>query len=168
VEEQPLDSIYVFPVVNTYCILSQLSIILEMMEALNSGFQEIEHTADTAIRVWASELPGLFEEAARGMYYLTGTLLLNKIRKSLTIVLQAQELEGLLVMFLEELLFISESENLGFDHYNIEIKDGFLLTARLEGTKIREKRKEIKAVTFHNMVISRTNLGYEVIIVFDV
>lgn len=139
-----------------------------MMEALNSGFQEIEHTADTAIRVWAPDLSTLFEEATRGMYSLTGTLLNDKDRESHTVFLKAQELESLLVMFLEEILFISESENLGFDHYHIEIKEGVVLTAQLEGAKIRSKRKEIKAVTFHNMAISKTTIGYEVVIVFDV
>lgn len=138
------------------------------MEALNSGFQEIEHTADTAIRVWAPNLSMLFEEAARGMYSLTGILLNDKDRESHAVFLEAQELESLLVMFLEEILFISESENLGFDQYHIVIKEGFVLTAQLEGGKIREKRKEIKAVTFHNMEISETNMGYEVVIVFDV
>lgn len=138
------------------------------MQTLNSGFEEIEHTADTSIRVWAPDLPKLFEEAARGMNSVTGTLLYNKNRRKHTVFLTARELESLLVMFLEEILFLNESENLGFDHYSIEIKEGFFLTAQLEGAKIREKKKEIKAVTFHNMVIAETNSGYEVVIVFDV
>lgn len=138
------------------------------MEVINSGFQEIEHTADTALRVWAPDLPTLFEEAARGMHSLTGTLLDGKNRISHAVVLKAQELESLLVMFLEEILFYSESENIGFDQYTIEIKQKFILSAQLVGAKIRDKRKEIKAVTFHNMEITETIFGYEVVIVFDV
>jgi SHS2 domain-containing protein len=138
------------------------------MKVLKSGFQEIEHTADTSIRVWAPDLPMLFEEAARGMYSLTGIRFDDKYRKLHSILIEAQELESLLVMFLEEILFLCESEGLGFYQYAIEIKERFILSARLEGAEICEKRKEIKAVTFHNMAITETNLGYEVVIVFDV
>ena len=138
------------------------------MEEKNSGFQEIEHTADTAIRVWAPDLPTLFVEAANGMCSITGMDFDEKNRKSSVIVIEAGEFESLLVMFLEELLFLSESDDLGFDHFEVEIKEGYILTARIEGAKIRDKRKEIKAVTFHNMEISKTNFGYEVFIVFDV
>ena len=38
------------------------------------GFEEITHTADWALRVWADDLEGLFAEAARGMYALSGSL----------------------------------------------------------------------------------------------
>jgi SHS2 domain-containing protein len=138
------------------------------MEVLDFGFHEIEHTADTAIRVWAPDLPKLFVEAAKGMNSLTGVRLDQKERKSHSLSLEAQEIESLLVIFLEEILFLGEANGLGFDEFSVEIKDGFSLSANLQGAKICEKQKEIKAVTFHNMEILKTKSGFEVIIVFDV
>jgi SHS2 domain-containing protein len=139
-----------------------------MMEVLDSGFHEIEHTADTAIRVWAPDLPMLFVEAAKGMNSLTGARLAQTDRISHSISLEAQEVESLLVIFLEEILFLCESNGLGFDEFSIEIKEGFSLSAYIQGAKIFEKQKEIKAVTFHNMEITETDSGFEVVIVFDV
>lgn len=153
---------------NNYCILTHLSSILEVMEVLDSGFHEIEHTADTAIRVWAPDLPTLFMQAAMGMNYLTGARLEQDDRKAHSIFLEAKEIESLLVIFLEEILFLCESNGLGFDEFSIEIKGGFSLSAYLQGAKIFEKHKEIKAVTFHNMEIAETDSGFEVVIVFDV
>jgi SHS2 domain-containing protein len=138
------------------------------MEIISSGFMEIEHTADTAIRVWADDLPTLFSEAAKGMYSLMGIKFDDKLKKLYSIILKAKELESLLVMFLEELLYINESEGLGFNRLNLEINEGYGLSAQLEGIKISGICKEIKAVTFHNMQINNTKLGYEVVIVFDV
>ncbi len=33
-----------------------------------NGFQEIDHTADWAYRVWADRLDNLFTQAAEGLY----------------------------------------------------------------------------------------------------
>src|SRR5512145_2314851 len=39
------------------------------------GFEEIAHTADWSVRVWAPDLPSLFGEAARAMNSLAGTVI---------------------------------------------------------------------------------------------
>ena len=39
------------------------------------GYREIEHTADWELKVWAPDLRGLLEQAARGMYALSGIIL---------------------------------------------------------------------------------------------
>jgi SHS2 domain-containing protein len=139
-----------------------------MMEVLDSGFREIEHTADSALQVWAPDLPTLFAEAAKGMNTLTGIQLEETKRKTQPIALDAQEYESLLVLFLEEILFYGDHHDLGFDRFEVEINGDFNLRAVLYGAKIVGTQKEIKAVTFHNMKISPTDLGFEVIIVFDV
>ncbi len=36
------------------------------------GYEEIPHTADWSIRVWAEDLAGLLAESARGMNWLAG------------------------------------------------------------------------------------------------
>jgi len=138
------------------------------MEVLDSGFRELEHTADWAIQVWAPDLPTLFVKAAEGMNSLSVVQLEqgNRIRQA--IAFDALELESLLVMFLEEILYLGEHHGLGFDRFEVEITDGFSMRSILSGAKIKKIDKEIKAVTFHNMKVSQTELGYEVTIVFDV
>ncbi len=130
-------------------------------------FEEIQHTADWSLRVWAANLPELFAEAARGMTTLAGARLAASPRTSRTIEISAPDIEGLLVSFLSEILYLGEEEKLAFDEFKIQIV-GNRLSAEITGASIRSIDKTIKAVTYHNLLIRQTSRGYEVEIVFDV
>jgi SHS2 domain-containing protein len=131
------------------------------------GFEEIEHTADWALRVWAPDLETLFATAAEGMSSLSGIELSTEADVKSLVQLDAQDMETLLVDFLSEILFAGEDEGVGFDSFDIAIKNG-KLTGILGGGKIKNQEKQIKAVTFHNLRIDKTEMGFEVLIVFDV
>ncbi len=134
----------------------------------SAGYQEIEHTADWELHVWAPDLGALFEQAALGMSALSGTRLQDKPRLFRSLELSAKDLESLLVSFLEELLFLSEQEQIGFDVFDSIKLNNNRVQLRLEGAPILSQSKEIKAVTYHNLQIRETVQGYEVNIVFDV
>ena len=71
-----------------------------------SGFKEIQHTADAAISVWAENLNELFKNSLKGMYQLIGiSSNFTPENDAIHIVLQAEDLESLLVSFLSECLF---------------------------------------------------------------
>ena len=127
----------------------------------------MEHTADWGLEVWAPDLPGLMEEAARGMFELMGVVVSEESRCHRQLEIGADDREQLLVSFLEELLFIAEAENLAFDGFLLKLVDTNLL-ARLEGGFIVSRTKEIKAVTYHNLEISESKRGLKTKIVFDV
>ena len=133
-----------------------------------AGFAENEHTADWELEAWASDLPGLLEQAARGMYQLSGITLAKGPRQTRQFELDALDAENMLVRFLSELLYFSEQECLAFDTFDLRFESEELLHARLDGAPIAELNKHIKAVTYHNMAIRRTDEGLEVNIVFDV
>ena len=131
------------------------------------GFREIEHTADWELEVWGSDLPALFRQAALGMYALLGVELADGPRERRDLELEASDPESLLVEFLGDLLFLVESEGLGFDHIELQI-DGLRLQATLEFAAVAAQRKEIKAVTFHRLVVRETADGFSTRVVFDV
>ena len=136
-----------------------------------SGFVELPHTADWAIRVWAPDLAGIFKEAAIGMNTLAGIRLVEEPRISRTFEGRAADAEALLVDFLSELVFAAEQENLAYDQFNVETEqrtDMYLVRARMEGAQIVEQSKVVKAVTFHNLEIRSLDDGLEVELVFDV
>ena len=137
------------------------------MIELKAGYREIEHTADWELFVWAPDLSALLEQAARGMYRLSGTRLYPAPRRSHEFDLPASDPERLLVAFLSELLWLVEQDGLGFDTFFLNLTDAGL-HARLEGAPVAAQSKEIKAVTFHNLAIRQTAIGLEVNIVFDV
>lgn len=132
-----------------------------------SGFSELAHTADWSLKVWAPDLPVLFAQCAEGMYWLMQARLQAAPRLERTFETHGDDPETLLVAFLSELLYLGESEALGFDRFHL-VFEGDRLQVAVEGAPIAEQKKEIKAVTFHNLAIERTGAGYTVVIVFDV
>jgi SHS2 domain-containing protein len=131
------------------------------------GFEEISHTADWSARIWAEDLPSLFVEAARAMNSLSGTAIGNGPRVTRTFDAEAPDAESLLVAFLSELLYLQEQKDLTFDQFDLRVA-GQWLKVEMEGAQIASSEKAIKAVTYHNLRIEKTNEGFEVTIVFDV
>ncbi len=83
------------------------------------GFEEIEHTADWAYRVWGESLEALFIQAAQGLYCLAGAQLTDQAQVIREIRLQGIDSESLLIAWLNELLHLHDSENLGCDRIEI-------------------------------------------------
>jgi SHS2 domain-containing protein len=131
------------------------------------GFEEISHTADWSVRVWAQDLPSLFAQSARAMNSLSGTVTSNGPRVKRTFESEAPDEESLLVAFLSELVYYQEQEKLAFDIFKLEVKSK-RLKVEMEGAQIVSLDKAIKAVTYHNLQIKETDQGFETTIVFDV
>lgn len=132
-----------------------------------AGYKEIEHTADLELKVWAMNFDQLLVEAAKGMYSIMEIQLSVDNIQQREILIDALDGEMLLVSFLSELLFFIEDEELAFNKFLLNITD-YKLTGTLEGGKIANNFKEIKAVTYHNLKIIESKGLYTVHIVFDV
>jgi len=130
-------------------------------------FEELPHTADWALRVLAPSLEELFSEAARGMNALSGAQPAAGAHLRRVFAAKAPDPESLLVLFLSELVYSAEQEHLVFDAFEIELK-GSELNVNMAGAPLLSLNKSIKAVTFHNLQIHKTEPGFEVEIVFDV
>jgi len=141
--------------------------------AAPAGYREIEHTADWELEVWAQDLPGLLEQAARGMQHLAGLRLQAAPARLLELQLTAADAESLLVTFLGELLFTSEQHQVGFSDFDLHVSPlpedaGLELHASLRGQPLLALDKEIKAVTYHRLEVQSTPAGLCTHIVFDV
>ena len=132
-----------------------------------AGYLEVPHTADWALQVWAATPAGLLEMAARGMFSLMDLQIGPGPRQERTLTLQAADLESLLVSFLAELLYWNEDEKLAFDEFELTL-EGLSLQAVCRGGQVGRQRKEIKAVTYHNLRIALSPAGLQTVIVFDV
>ncbi|OGO17909.1 MAG: hypothetical protein A2Z14_02950 [Chloroflexi bacterium RBG_16_48_8] len=133
-----------------------------------SSIHEIEHTADSALHIWAEDLAGLFCGAASGMLTLMG-MATNKVGEGKRkIEVESIDREGLLVAWLEELLYLMEKHGVGFGKIDIEDIDDRSLVAVAEEIPGMVPSKEIKAVTYHALEITECERGLEVTIVFDV
>jgi SHS2 domain-containing protein len=133
------------------------------------GYEEISHTADLALRVWGGTLNALFVNAARGMTTLMSDAAsegMPAITRSLSI--EALDAEDLLVEWLSELAFLAESEGAVFKFFSITHISQTGLQAVLKGHLSDELKRTIKAVTYHNLEIIKTDRGLETTVVFDV
>jgi SHS2 domain-containing protein len=133
------------------------------------GFEEIEHTADRALRVFGINLLELFNSAAQGMMGLIVADVSNvPLEVEKPIDLTAIDAESLLVEWLSELAYWAETEMLVFSKFRIHNVTATHLQASILGGKVSELKRHIKAVTYHNLKIIRTSRGLEATIVFDV
>ena len=137
------------------------------MKELAAGFREISHTADWELEVWAPDLASLLEQSASGMYHLMGICLdKNKTVKRI-INIQAADDESILVSFLSELLYICETDEEAFQKFAFRRKPEYF-EVEMAGSSILSIERYIKAVTYHNLAITKRQTGVSVQIVFDV
>lgn len=140
-------------------------------------FEEIPHTADWALRAYGRTLPELFANAARGMYSLLLDLEALGEEEEREVMVEAASLEGLLVAWLNELIYLTERERLAFKRFEIrelvppdpgDPEPNGRLRAAAFGGRAEALRKHIKAVTYHNVAIQHQDGRYVVELVFDV
>jgi len=135
----------------------------------SSGFVDLDHTADWAIRVRGADLPDLFAQAAAGMLSLANpSPLPGRSGSHRQVRLQANDRETLLVRWLEELHFMLESQRQVPRHLQLSISPGLELSADLILGPVEAPGRAIKAVTFHALQVLETANGLEATVVFDV
>ena len=133
------------------------------------GFEEVEHTADVALRIFGTNLAELFLSAAAGLTHLMAadvSKISTEIEKSIE--LDAIDAESLLVEWLSELAYWAESEMLIFKKFRIQKATATHLEAQIFGGETSRLEKHVKAATYHNLKIQNTSNGLEATIVFDV
>jgi len=131
-------------------------------------FEEVEHTADSALRIRGANLEQLFCNAAVGMMQLAGIESLAGPTRKRRIELRASDSESLLVAWLEELLYVIEMEEVSFTKFDLTVEDNTSLTAKVQEAPIGNIKRHIKAVTYHDLKIAQVEGGLEVTVVFDV
>jgi SHS2 domain-containing protein len=135
----------------------------------NADFEEIEHTADWALRIRGRDLRELLLNAARGMGYL---LVSDPAKVVLGVEehfeIEAYDSEGLLVNWLSELAYWAEMEGVVFSNFNFRQVTPFSLQVDVQGGRVPGLEKHIKAVTYHDLKIVETGSGLEATVVFDV
>jgi riboflavin kinase/FMN adenylyltransferase len=131
-------------------------------------YLEVDHTADRALRVWGRELPDLFAGAARGMTSLMADLDGLAATEWRTVRLEGWDRESLLVNWLNELLFLTETERLLFVDYRIESLTDTTLVAQVRGAHAPVTKSVVKAATYHDLRLVHDGTGWSTVITFDV
>jgi SHS2 domain-containing protein len=135
-------------------------------------FEVIEHTADIGIIVYGADIKQVFANAALGLFNLMADLdnLKEDIKREIE--MSAEDVEVLLVEWLNELIYISEVEHIIFKRFEINELSNTKLKATCFGEKIKRGqhrlKREIKAATYHMLRLDKEDGSYKVQIIFDI
>ena len=144
-------------------------------------FEILDIYGDAGIRAFGRDLSELFANAGLGMLSLITDLEAIQEKKQLVISAQGSSLEGLLVSFLNELVF--HFDTYGFIGKSISIEGlqagtpdeggkSYRLDASLTGEEFDPDRHKrgllIKAATYHKLAIEKKDGHWEAGIIFDI
>jgi len=137
-------------------------------------FEFLEHVADLRFMAYGKSLNDCFQNSAKAMFSAISDMKSIDEKDMKRIALKAEDLEVLLHDFLSELLFLFETKGLLFKkfHVSIDRNKGYRLKAELYGEKFNPKKHEIKteikAVTYHEMLIERRNKEWVAEVLCDI
>ncbi len=139
---------------------------------MEKAFEVIDHTADIGIVSYGTDIKQVFSNAALGLFSLITEL--DGIKENLhrEIKISSQDVESLLVEWLNELIYIFDVEHIVFKRFEFDDINDSKLKARCFGDKINPKqqkiKREVKAATYHMIAINKENNGYKAQVIFDI
>ncbi|UJS16754.1 MAG: archease [Candidatus Jettenia sp.] len=131
----------------------------------------IDHTADLGIDVFGSTLQELFTHAAFAMFDIITDL--SRVDNTIEYKLEVSGIdrEQLLVHWLTELLYLHDVKTLLFKDFCITDMRDNQLQATVHGEAFIGNKHvintEIKAVTYHNLSITRKDHQWKARVIFD-
>lgn len=131
-------------------------------------FKPIDHPSDVGIIAYGKSREEIFENAAYGMFSLMADLNGVETKQSLEIKVEAEDLDSLLINWLNELIFNEDAKKMLFREFKIKKLSDTRLEATAAGEKIDLNRhslyRPIKAATYNQLQIGPSQAK----IVFDV
>lgn len=121
-----------------------------------AGFELLEHTADVGIRAFGPDLAEAFTQAALALAELMGVRVPGPGERRLVRV-EGEDEEDLLVAFLNELLYLHETELAGFGRIDVREVSDRALEAWVELVPLRGPGSgvAVKAATYHQVAVER-------------
>lgn len=131
-------------------------------------------SADTAFEATGSTLEELFGDAAIATFEVMADT--NTVKQLLIyeIDLENESVDGLLIDWLSELVFLKDTENILFSVFDVNIRKNevYILKAVAKGEKIdrgkHSLRSDVKAVTYHMFEVTKKGDNWTARVVLDI
>jgi SHS2 domain-containing protein len=134
-------------------------------------FDVVEHTADTGIIAYGTDMPEAFANAAYGMFSLMADLRQVREETSRYVEAEAGDRESLVVSWLNELLYIFDVERIIFKRFDVLEITNTRLKADAYGEKVDPSRHKlrggVKAATYHTLKVAERRDRYSIRVIFD-
>ncbi len=135
-------------------------------------YQIIDHTADLGIIVKGPDVENLFILAAQAMTDLIVKGDISEKTATRDVLVEGEDFPDLMVRWLGEILYLFEGENLIVNSIEIKSISPIQLKSTLTLTSFEPKHhqvlREIKAVTYHQISVNKSDDGWEAKIIFDI
>ena len=142
------------------------------MPEFTQPYEVFEHTADIGLHAYGHTLEELFVHAAQGMESLMVPPETVHTVTSREIAVEGHDHLSLLIAWLNELIFLFDTEHLLFREVTIDMLTETRIAGRASGEPYDVQRHDlssaIKAVTWHEAAIQHTPEGYQARIIFDI
>ncbi len=135
-------------------------------------FKGLDISGDVGIKAFGKSIKEAFINASLGMYSFITNLDSIKEKKTINVSVESPSLDGLLVSWLNELIFHFDAY--GFIGKKIEIKQfsDNKIEATVTGEEFDPERHEgkllIKAATYHKLRIEKIDDIWEIDVIFDI
>lgn len=135
-------------------------------------YETFDHTADLGLRIQASDLNALFQQAAEAVFAtIVDDLASVKPSERVEIAIEGTDREYLLFDWLRELLYRFDAEHRLFSKFAVRVSDqGLAGTAW--GEPIDPERHvlahEVKAITYHALKVEQTADGWLAEVIVDI
>src|SRR4030042_42902 len=124
---------------------------------MTGRFEFVDHTGDLGVRVFGQTLPELFEQAAEALTFILTDPETIRIKESRKFLLKAETDEELLITWLNEFVYLFDTEGLLFKAFEVLSVHDHHLEALAQGEIYMEGRHPIKtavkAATYHQLKI---------------
>ncbi len=134
-------------------------------------FEVIEHTADVGIIAYGRSLEELFANAAIGMMSFLIDLASVRVVQQRTVTADADDREGLLIAWLNELLVLLNADGFVPGRFTVRDLTDTQLRAEVAGEPVDPTRHhfhlDVKAATYHSLEIKQDGL-WQARVIFDV
>lgn len=135
-------------------------------------YEVFEHTADIGLHAYGATLAELFVHAAQGMESLMVAPEQIRPQVQREIEVEGHDEISLLIAWLNELIFLFDTDYLLFRDFSIDAISTTHVKARAIGEPYDAQRHDlssaIKAVTWHEASIEQSDNGYKARIIFDI
>ncbi len=138
---------------------------------MEKEFEIVDHTADVVIKAYGANMNQAFANAAKALFSLITELdnVDEVVYRDTELI--APDQESLLVQWLNELIYLFDTENIIFKRFDISQLNNTRLKARSYGEKVDSARHKlktgVKAATYHMLKVDKTN-GCQVQVLFDI
>ena len=135
------------------------------------GFTILEHPADLGIEAYGTTLAGAFEHAADGLMSIIVDLTNVELSESRPVDVSGSDSGQLLVRWLTEVLWLFDGQQFVGKEFRIVHLDETSLKGIVVGERLAAKHQtltDVKAVTYHQLLIHQTDERAEVTVFVDI